>query len=244
MKSLLFGLIQGLTEFLPVSSSGHLNILNRLIPIDASIFSYIILLHAATLCAVVIFFWKKIVSLLRQRGFLLNLIIITLITGGIGLFIKHLLGENMEHKYVVTSCLLINALILFAAKKAAGKRTSTEMNWKDCSLLGLMQGIAVLPGISRSGITIVTALQRGFSPEDAFNMSFIMAIPAILGAFVLEAKEIQSLSMNATHIAIGAICAFIVGLLTLLIVQKILIAKKFQLLGYYCLLLSIVSMLV
>ncbi|MEI8350588.1 MAG: undecaprenyl-diphosphate phosphatase [Candidatus Omnitrophota bacterium] len=241
MKSLLFGLIQGLTEFLPISSSGHLNILNRLVPIDASIFSYIILLHLATLCAVLVFFWKKIIILLSQRTFLLRLFFITLITGVIGLLIKHFLKENMEHKYVVTICLLINAIILFTAKMAAGKRTVTNLSWRDCTLLGFVQGIAVLPGISRSGITIVTALRRGFIAQEAFDISFIMSIPAILGAFLLEAREIRSMPISGIQIAIGSISAFIVGLITLFIVRKVLIAKKFQLFGYYCLFLSIVS---
>lgn len=244
MKALLFGLMQGLTEFLPISSSGHLSILNRLMHLDKNIFPFIVLLHVATLLAIVIFFWKDIVAILFQKKMILHIFIITIITGIIGLGIERILKESMENRYVVSLCLLLNALILLGLKNLKTSRTRNNITIKDSITVGVAQAIAVFPGISRSGITISTLLRRGFERKEAFALSFLIAIPAIFGAFMIEFKEIVSMKFSILHISLGFFAALISGLIALFIVKKTLLNQKFKNFGYYCLIISILSLII
>lgn len=243
MKFLLFGIIQGVTEFLPISSSGHLYLLKKIFGVSENLLSFFIILHLATLLAIAIFFQKQIKKLLFSK-ILPHILIITAITAGLGLMIKRFLSPFFEYKYFIPSCILINAVILLSIKKFSAKKNSQDIRLKDSLILGILQGLAVLPGISRSGITISGLLKRGFKAKDSFTLSFLMAIPIISGVTLLELKEICSLNIGKSNIFLSFSAALIFGIFTLQIIKKMLIKAKFQNFGYYCLILFIASLFI
>lgn len=244
MKFLLFGIIQGVTEFLPISSSGHLYLLKKIFGLSENLLSFFIILHLATLLAIAIFFQKQIKELLFSKKLLPHILIITAITAGLGLMIKRFLSPFFEYKYFLSSCILINAVILLNTKKFSAEKSSQDIRLKDSLILGILQGLAVLPGISRSGITISGLLKRGFKAKDSFTLSFLMAIPIISGVTLLELKKICSLNIGKSNIFLSFSAALIFGIFTLQIIKKMLIKAKFQNFGYYCLILFIASLFI
>jgi undecaprenyl-diphosphatase len=244
MKFFFIGILQGITEFLPVSSSGHLFILKRLLHLNENLLAFFVFLHIPTLLAVVIFLWRKIIALLFEKKLILHIGIITLITGVCGLAIKHYFSNFFEAKYLVSFCLCINGVILLISGKTHNKRSLEDIRFRDSLVLGILQGIAVFPGISRSGITIVGLLKRGFEPQEAFAFSFLMSIPAIVGAFFLEFKDLTATRIMPFHGAVSFAAAFCFGILSLMIVKKTIIIAKFNNFGYYCLIVSLINLIV
>jgi undecaprenyl-diphosphatase len=200
IESIILGIIQGLTEFLPVSSSGHLVLFEKLMGHHDVPLLYDILLHFASLLAVIIFFRKKLTDLTKgffnisgfnkDHKYVVMLFISTLITG-LMLFVTKPLVEVLRGRPVFLSVTFgFTALILFAAQYFLKKRhQSKEITYADAVVIGLFQGIAVLPGVSRSGSTIAAALFRKIPASDAFEYSFLLAVPAILGALVIESAQ-------------------------------------------------------
>ncbi|MFH1875408.1 MAG: undecaprenyl-diphosphate phosphatase [Candidatus Omnitrophota bacterium] len=246
MKFLLFGILQGLTEFLPVSSSGHLYLLKRIIGEQANLFAFFILLHAATLAATIIFFFKQIISLCAKKRLLLQIAVITAVTGTMGLAIKHFFEPWFDKKILLSGCILTNALILFSARPTndSPKKTAETMTVKDSLLIGLMQGISAFPGISRSGSTITAFLRRGFAPQEAFTLSFVASIPVILAAFILEIKELPNLTVHTgtKGIIAGCLAAAATGLLALIVLKRLVVNARFKNFSYYCFTLFIISL--
>ncbi|MCP4653185.1 MAG: undecaprenyl-diphosphate phosphatase [Candidatus Omnitrophica bacterium] len=244
MESLLFGAVQGISEFLPISSSGHLYVLKRIIGLRANLLPFFVFLHLATLIAIGIFFAGKIKRVFSNDQLRLKILIITLITGFGALIIKIFLGSFFDLKYLVSFCFLANSFILLSKNKNIEFREINEVTLKDSLVLGLFQAIAVFPGISRSGITISILLKRGFRPQAAFDLSFIMAIPIIIIAFLVESKELFTMAIDPLYLASGFICAFIFGLVALKVLERVVLAKKLKHFGYYCLLAFVVSLIV
>ncbi|MBU0896515.1 MAG: undecaprenyl-diphosphate phosphatase [Candidatus Omnitrophica bacterium] len=242
MKFLFFGVIQGLTEFLPVSSSGHLYFLKRVLGLNEDLLSFFIFLHLATLFAMLLFFSKEIQSAVLKKKLLLYIFIITGISGFFGLIIKYFFSSFFDDKYLLSFCFFINAVILLSARRVRQKRDSQSITLKDSFILGILQGVSIFPGISRSGITITGLLRRGLDARQAFNLSFLMAIPVILLAFFAEFKELSSCSLKPSYLISGFICAFFCGMLALKILKKILISGKFHNFGYYGLIVFIISL--
>ncbi|MBU1121132.1 MAG: undecaprenyl-diphosphate phosphatase [Candidatus Omnitrophota bacterium] len=236
MQFLFFGIIQGLTEFLPISSSGHLYLFQKILGINGNLLPFFVILHLATLLAIILFFHNQLKELFCNKKILLHIGIITLISASLGLIIKHFFTGFFVFKYLIAFCFFINGIILLSAKNRSCKRTLQALSFKDSIILGILQGLAIFPGISRSGITIIGLLKRGFDAKEAFSFSFIMAIPIILGAFLVEGKEILSVNIGTTNIIISFIVAVLSGLFALKIIKKALIKVKFHNFGYYCLL--------
>jgi len=244
VKATVLGIIQGLTEFLPVSSSGHLYIIKRFLTFSQqSLLPFFVFLHIATLLAIIIYLRRQILSTLSKKNTLLHLGIITVITAVIGLTINAFFTGFFENKLMVAGFLFINGGILLTIKNLTLGRNCDSITIKDSLLLGLLQGLAVFPGISRSGITITGLLRKGFKPQEAFTLSFLMAIPITLGAFLLKAKELANLKMPPMDMAGGFLAAFISGFLALILVKKMLTSQRFSFFGYYCILLSLVSLI-
>jgi len=239
MKSLIFGIIQGLTEFLPISSSAHLFIFNNLVGFTKSALSFFIVLHFATLLSIIFFLQKDILNLLRKFRYLVLLFIITLITAIIGIIFDNCFDSLFDNNLLIYVALLINGIILITLKTKNNERSFQDMRYRDAILIGLIQGIAVFPGISRSGITITSLIRLGFKPQFAFQLSFLMAIPIIAGSLIFKSKEILTLDLAKTEIFIGGLSAFIFGLFALFIVRKALYKCKLPYFGYYCLLISL-----
>lgn len=192
IQGIILGLIQGLTEFLPVSSSGHLVLFQNLFGIKEATQTFTILLHMATLIAVFVYYWRDIWELIChpfQRTTAL------LIAGTIPTVIIALLFNDTfdaifgRGKYIGFNFIFTGFVLLYADSRHNGKKKIRNMSIFDALIVGTMQGIAILPAVSRSGMTISTCLARGMNRENAARYSFLLSIPAILGAMVLTVKD-------------------------------------------------------
>jgi len=248
MKFLLFGILQAITEFLPISSSGHLYLLKRIFSFNESLFAFFVFLHIPTLLAIIIFFRREIFSFIFEKRILFYAFIITVITASFGLFIEKKFKNLMEKKYFVSFCFLVNSIMLLSlSNKDKGKRDIDDISLKDSILLGFFQGLAVFYGISRSGITITTLLKQKFKPEDSFKFSFFIGIPVIFGAFILEFKEFlkfKDLNISNFYLFITFLVTFFISLFVLKFLKKIILLQKFRLFGYYCFFVFFISLFV
>jgi len=266
LQGLLLGILQGVAEFLPISSSGHLALVQSLFGLEEVPLLYDVFLHLATLLAVCIYFWKKIWALLKvfgrliarkpakeaadpedllcgseeaSRKTILAIIISTVITAVLGLVSSKLIPE-LSIKFVcggflVTSALLIVSGIMSNKQKKALEAANTPevpagISVKQSIIIGIMQGFGTLPGISRSGSTIAGSLFCGVNQKAAGDYSFIVSIPAILGAFILELKDLGEVSstIGAGPVIAGCIAAFVVGYVSLATLMKIIRKGKLQ----------------
>ncbi|OQA91572.1 MAG: Undecaprenyl-diphosphatase [Elusimicrobia bacterium ADurb.Bin231] len=249
---IILGLIQGLAEFLPVSSSGHLVIIKTILDIEKDI-AYDIVLHIATLLAVLIFFRKDFLEILKGISgkskigidFLKALAIGSLPTAIIGLSFKDYFESAFSSTIFVSFMFIVTGSMLWLAARASENTDSTK-NISDIAvwkflIIGICQGIAITPGISRSGITIAVALMLGFDKETAFKYSMLLSVPAIIGAALLE---INKISFNNTGIFAGFFTASLTGILALGILSKLVITKKIHIFSYYLWLLGITGIVV
>lgn len=264
LQGFLLGILQGVAEFLPISSSGHLALAQSLFGLEDVPLLYDIFLHMATLLAVTIYFWPKIWALLKCFGrwitkkqksdnqvkisendllcptdkigqkTIIAIILTTAITGAFGIFTSKLIPD-LGVKFVcggflVTSALLIFSSIMEKRQSAKGPKEFTGISIKQSIIIGIMQGFGTLPGISRSGSTIAGALFGGVNRSLAGEFSFIVSIPAILGAFILELKDLgdMSSSIGAAPIIAGCIASFAVGYFSLSVLMKIIKKGKLQ----------------
>jgi undecaprenyl-diphosphatase len=195
----------------------------------------------ATLIAIVIFLFGSLRILLNKKLFL-HISIITLITAVFALTIKFYLEKYFDNKMLIAFCFITNAAILFSIRNKDKDRTWRSIGLKDSLILGILQGIAPLPGISRSGITIVGLLFLGFDKKEAFRLSFLMAIPVILGAFVFEYNQLVDSGISYGNMLIGFLFCFISGLFALMIVKRILLVGWFRNFAYYCLTIGLLTL--
>ena len=211
-KAIFLGFLQGLTEFLPVSSSGHLVLTQKIFVISEPALLFDTLLHVGTLIAVLIVLWKDIVALIRRPFQRLTglLVVGTIPTVIIALVFKDSIeqafssGAFLGIGFLLTTGILLTAEWLSSRKKAG--RGEGEMEYADALLIGTLQGVAIFPAVSRSGSTIAVALGLGLDRDFAARFSFLMAIPAILGAFVLQLKDLLlALKANDTEALFGGI---------------------------------------
>ena len=264
LKVIIMGLIQGLTEFLPISSSGHLAIFGNMLGWQDSGILFEVLLHVGTLAAVFAAFYKDIADLIKE-GFLLvgrfflalagkikcrqvlnndkkyfvcYILLSMLPTAALGLLLKKTIEEAYTGTLIPGIGLLVTgAILLYTLKVPAGKKGEKEMTFGDALLIGTAQGIATLPGVSRSGSTIVTARVRGLTPELAVRFSFIMSIPAILGAAVLQIHDGAAESLSAGTLGLyllGAAVAAVSGFLCIKWLLGIIRKGKLYYFAYYC----------
>lgn len=243
LKYIILGIIQGLTEFLPVSSSGHLVIMQKVLGISGQELALSVVLHLGTVLALIIFFFKDILNLARNFRWLSLIIIVTIITGIIGLSGKDFFAQLFTSPRIVSISLICTGIILMLTRNFMFVKRS-ELSFKDAFILGITQGIAIIPGISRSGITISTLLFRRIDQETSFKFSFLASIPAVLGAAILEMKDIRiALKFEFMHFLIGFIFSFLTGLLALRLLKIILKQAKLYYFGYYCILIAIITLL-
>lgn len=208
-QAVVLGIVQGLTEFLPISSSGHLVLFQKYFGLKESVLTFDVLLHMGTLVAVLAVFWKDIVSMIRRPWQKLTLLIIlaTIPTGLMGLGLKDFFERLFESGRTIGVEFIITGFIIWLADRIRPKNKSVEdISHFDAVFVGLMQGIAILPAISRSGLTIAGSLFRGINREAAARFSFLVSIPAIAGAAVLDLKDIVG-----SGVPMGEPLPFIVG---------------------------------
>ena len=244
MLYVILGIVQGLTEFLPVSSSGHLVLLSHILNIDKSrILPIVIVCHMGTLFSVVCFFARDIWRILKDLVIVGQIAVVTLITGVFFLLGRGFFEGLFRRPAIVCLALLITSVFLILTRRfTKGRRNMPALNIKDAFWLGVSQGFAIIPGISRSGITIFSLLARGVQPEAAFKFSFIAGIPVILGSFLLKKNGISRVFNDSQlnfWLALGF--SFLFGLLGLFILRRLV--KRFQLhyFGYYLIAISILG---
>jgi len=269
-NAFILGLVQGLTEFLPVSSSGHLAIFDRLLGINDSNVAFAVLLHLATLISVSFIYYRDILELVREffgmifdlfrgkfnirspyRKLLILLIVATIPAAVLGLLLNDWFDTFMANLLLVGCMLLLTCLLMFLVdrlpggvkneKASSGNKKATAL---DALFVGIAQAFALLPGLSRSGSTIVAGRIRKFDKNFAIRFSFLMSIPTILGAVLLEgysAIKTGSFSVELLPAIVGFITAAAVGIVAIKFLIKLLNQKKFYYFGIYCAVAGIVS---
>ncbi|MDD6306267.1 MAG: undecaprenyl-diphosphate phosphatase [Clostridiales bacterium] len=281
LQAILMGMIQGLTEFLPVSSSGHLAIFKILFGVDTDTgILYDVLLHVGTLAAICLVYykdiWKMIVEgccIIRDvavnvvlffknkatsekkpyrrivnssyRKFVMLVIVSTIPTGIIGVVGGDAVEMASEILIVPGICLIVTAVLLFIADHTKeGDKLPKSVTYTNAFGIGIAQGIATLPGLSRSGTTITACLLSGFNRNFAVKYSFIMSIPAILGALVLQLKDFSEIDVTGTEVSyyiIGMLIAAVVGYICIKTMLVIVRRKKFTGFAIYCLIVGAIS---
>ncbi|MEI9479566.1 MAG: undecaprenyl-diphosphatase UppP [Deltaproteobacteria bacterium] len=257
LQAIFLGVVQGLTEFLPVSSSGHLVFFQSLFGLDESQVAFDVMLHLGTLLAVVVYFRTDISQILlgtwawvkgRREGeekvkLLLWIVVATIPTGLMGILFKDWFESLFSRPQTVGFMLLVTGGALWLTRTVKRKeKTTGEMGAIDALIIGIAQGVAIIPGISRSGATISTGLFRGLNRELAGKFSFLLSIPAILAATLLKFREIDT-SSGIGLAFIGTAVAFFVGLFSLKLLMKIIRAGKLSGFAYYCWAIGIVMIL-
>jgi len=249
LKIIFLSFIQGISEFFPISSSGHLVIFQNVFgmgKIINDLLLYDIFLHIGTLLSVIIFFFDDLKDLVfnfrKEENFRFIILIITasIPTAVIGLFFRKELEGLFDKPRLVGFSLLITGIILLLSKYLRLKKLNMYIT---AFIIGLVQGIAIIPGLSRSGLTISIALILLTGYEFSFRFSFILSIPAILGALVLKLKDIQ-INNEIVYMLVGMVLAALFGLIALRILKKIMLNRRFHYFGYYCLLAGLITIII
>ena len=253
IEAILMGLLQGLTEYLPVSSSGHLAIAAALFGVDGeSNLAFTIAVHVATVLSTLVILWKEIAWLLEglfrwdgklnaEQRYALAIIVSMIPVGIVGVFFKDYVEEVFgAGLFIVGCCLLVTAALLIFSYYAR-PRQKEEVSLKDAFIIGLAQAVAVLPGISRSGSTIATGLLLGNKKEKLVQFSFLMVIPPILGEALLDVMKVMKGGAEAASAGIGIVpliagflAAFISGCLACKWMIGIVRKGKLIYFGIYC----------
>lgn len=274
LEAIFLGFIQGLAEFLPISSSGHLALFEEVFKIQNAGMVFDVMLHLGTLVAIFVAFWKDIQNLFVEgvliirdafvnvfrffnniihkdkqhkyikmvdspyRKFVMLVIVSTIPTGILGIVLKDLVDSASSSLLITGICLLITgSFLLLSDMLPSGTKRPNQVSYKEAGAIGVVQGLATFPGISRSGSTITACLLCGFDKNFAVKYSFIMSIPAVLGAVLLEIKDFANLSVSSaelTYYCIGTLVSAIVGYICIKTMLVVIRGKKFKYFAYYC----------
>ena len=256
--AIILGAVQGLSEFLPISSSGHLALLSHILGVETGL-AFDTVLHIGTLLAIFSFFWKDIMNLIK--GFLLSLIdltegfdtfkkgltevpekrfswliiIGTIPTGILGILLKDAIENTFRGTAFIGFFLIVTGLILYYSERhSSGNITVSNMSFTQSVIIGICQGLAVLPGISRSGATIASGLCLGLEREYAARYSFLLSIPAVLGAGLIQIKDITTIDAPLTVLLAGFVSSIIFGYLAIKLLMKMIKGWSLDIFAYYC----------
>lgn len=282
IESIIMGFIQGVTEFLPVSSSGHLAIFKNFFGLKDVGVAFDVLLHLGTLIAVFIAFFSDIKDLFINgfgiiadccknigifisnkikktskeyhkiistpyRRFAMLIIVTTIPTGVMGIVFNDIIENATKALIIPGICLLITGVLLLIADcTPEGSKDETNVTFKNAFGVGVCQGIATLPGISRSGTTIVACLVSRMDKSFAVKYSFIMSIPVILGAAVLKIKDLAEqniTSAEVTNYIVGMAVAAVVGYVCIKTMLQVVRQKKYKVFAYYCFFMGAISII-
>ncbi len=238
MKEIFFSVVQGLTEFLPVSSSAHLSLIGHWLNMS-DLLDKIVAAHVGTLIALILFMIKDIVYALKPKNFkyLLKVLLAIIPAGVVGMLFSNQVEDAVNSPRIIGVFLLFTALILYLTEFIKTK-DKDEPTWVDSVLVGSMQAVAIFPGISRSGMTISSSLFRRITPEKAFNFSFLMSIPVIAGAALMDFRH-SNLSFSQFFDPKLVIPSFIVGYASLFLLKKVVVNNKLKYFSYYCVLIGL-----
>ena len=246
LNMLLLAAVQGLTEFLPVSSSGHLVLLQHFLGTREGDVFFDIILHAGTLGSILVVYRREVLRLLKfdraATGYLVSLAVGTLPAVIVGLLFKTRIEELFHSPQFAAGGLVVTAAVLFSSR-FSGSSEPPGVSWEPRApalrrslLIGVAQAFAILPGISRSGSTIAAALWAGLPRAEAARFSFLLSIPAVGGALVLQLMDGQSVSPDETgRLVLACLTAFAVGLLAIRWTALAVVQAHFWKFSFYCL---------
>ena len=258
LVAIILGLVQGLGEFLPISSSGHLILVQTFLGLSEPEVSFHVVLHLGTMGAVLIFYHHSIFNLFRELVFLpkallhpalmkklylerpffrfgLLIIIGSIPTAIIGLSFQSFINSTLSTPLSVGLALLVTGVILrLAGSRGHTGRQIEQMTIKDALIIGFIQGLAIVPGFSRSGFTICAGLFLGLNRESSARYSFLLSMPAICGAAILEVRHLQSSAFQATELLLGFVVAAISGYLALKLLANVLKRDNFGVFSWWC----------
>lgn len=281
IQAIIMGVIQGATEFLPVSSSGHLALFKILFHVNTDTgLLFDVMLHLGTLIAIFIVYYKDIFRMIAEafkilhdlfvnlvrffqnkfgnaneeylkivtnnyRKFVILIIVSTIPTGIIGFAAADFVEMASGILLIPGICLIVTSILLFLSDRVKeGAKGPKEVSYTNGFVIGICQGIATLPGLSRSGTTITACLLSGFDRKFAVKYSFIMSIPAVLGAAILEIKDVSTAAVGGTeflYYMIGTAVAAIVGYVCIKTMLVVVRNKKFTIFSVYCFIIGILS---
>lgn len=250
IQALILGLVQGLTEYLPVSSSGHLTILSNFFGIDgADNLQFTVAVHVATVLSTLVILWKEIDWILKglfkfkmndETKYALNIVVSMIPVGIVGVFFKDKVEEAFGAGLLIVGVMLIVTSVLLIFSYYAKPRVKEHISLKDAFVIGLAQACAVLPGLSRSGSTIATGLMLGDKKEKLAQFSFLMVIPPILGEALLDVlkamkgDEVVSDSIGLFPMIVGFVAAFLSGCFACKLMINLVKKGKLVYFGIYC----------
>ncbi len=257
IQAIIIGLVQGLTEFLPVSSSAHLIFIQHFLGVSEPNLAFDVLLHLGTLVAVIGYFWRDILQMIiaffsslvdlfkgrfiseikkdQYKKLTWYVIIATIPVGIIGYLFNSTIESLFTGISIPAFFLLITGCILyFSQRMNSGEINLKNMSWKETIIVGCGQACALLPGLSRSGTTIATGLFLGLDKEFAAKFSFILSIPAILGAAVYQLKDVSGGSVELTAWIAGFLVAVISGYFAIKFLLKLIQERSLDVFAYYC----------
>lgn len=257
-KAILLGIIQGLTEFLPVSSSGHLTVAQHLLNVpEERILFFTVILHIGTLFSVFFVYSDDLINLIKEfflvifevltgKGLKLNneyrklgllIILATIPTGLMGILFKDIFSSFYRSQLIIGISLIITGTLLWLAERMhSGKKDLRQMRWYDALFVGIFQGFAITPGISRSGSTIVGSLFRGFNKRLATRFSFLISIPSILGATILETREALTVGLGEFTfpiLIVGILASFLSGVFAIRTLINFINKEKLYYFSFY-----------
>lgn len=258
LSYLFLALLQGVTEFLPISSSGHLVFFQQIIGFEEPLLYFDIILHLATVCSIIVFLRKDILMIINEVVLAFNeavkgtalkevwreleylrlfvFVMAALIPAIlVGLLFHSILEEMFDSLRVITFSFFVTGTVLFFTRGKGASLNKKKLTLFDSIIIGLAQAVAIIPGISRSGFTISSGIFRGLNKEVAARFSFLLAIPTITAAAIYKLKDgVGELSIGAFHLALSFVVAFLSGYFTLLLLSKMIATAKFHYFSFYC----------
>lgn len=242
-QAIILGIVQGLTEFLPVSSSGHLVIFQHIFGIQQAPLTFDVVVHLGTLVAVFIAFWQDILDIVKKPfSRITYLLLVGIIPAGLaGYFLASTIEKAFESLLVVGLGLIFTGFVLkyseILANRYLGLKLTQGTSYKDALFIGAIQALAIIPGISRSGSTIAAGLIAGLDREFAARFSFLLSIPVILGAGIFQLQDVikyGEMGGNISVYLIGFITSAAFGYLAINVVLKLVKEGRLSIFSYYC----------
>jgi len=264
LQAIILGVVQGFTEFLPVSSSGHLVLAQKLLNVQsANTLTFDVFVHFGTLISVFVFFWKDIVEILksivsslksmsfkeeysRNEHFRIGVSIVagSIPAGVIGLLFRDIIKDTFTDPKLAAVCLVVTGLILFLTRLAR-PNPDKKIGVVSALVIGVAQAVAILPGISRSGSTISTGMYLKLSSVRAAQFSFLLSIPVIAGASLLETKNLiaEGVDIGAAPLIVGTLVSAVTGYISIKAMLKILQRGKLSWFAFYCLVVGVLGII-
>ncbi|WP_018250190.1 undecaprenyl-diphosphatase UppP [Orenia marismortui] len=250
IKVIILGIVQGITEFLPVSSSGHLVIFQHFLNVNEGL-TLDVFLHFGTLLAVVVVYWDDILGMItlkeEYRKLTYYVILGSIPAGIIGILFEDIFEQLFNTVKVVGFTLLVTGLLLWLSDRITNeKRYLKDMKLSDSMVVGFAQAFAIIPGISRSGSTIVAGLFKGLDRKLAAKYSFLLSVPVIGGATLLQVKDLMTVGLannTITQLVLGTVASAIAGYFSIKLLLKLVNKEKLSVFAYYCWFLGLIIIL-